>query len=380
MANDPLRRPRLFGIDRTRSGVERAVDDELRFHFDMTVRELMAGGMNADEARREAERRFGDVGQVRDRLAHIDRQRVGQERRAEWWSGFSQDLRYAIRGMLLQPGFAAVIVLALALGIGANATMFGIVDRLLFRPPAFLVAPERTHHLYFQRTIDGSVFTGNSAQYQRFLDLTESATTTDVIGAFSTRRTAVGIGEDTRELTLGAMSASLWQMFDARPVIGRFFTAEEDRDIGGANVVVLSYGYWQSKYAGSDSVLGKAMQIGPATYTIIGVAPRGFAATQLLTPSAFTPIAVATQDFGEMWKRYRTTYNITWLEVFARSKPGVTAEAMTADLTSAYRRSYEKQVSIQPRTTPIAIAQPRVVLYPVFEERGPEPSADTKVA
>jgi predicted permease len=381
MPDETRRRARLFGIDRTSTGVQRAVDDELQFHFEMTQRELMASGMNPDDARREAERRFGDVGLVRDRLAHIDRQRVGQEKRAEWWSGFWQDLRYAVRGMLLQPGFAAVIVIALALGIGANATMFGIVDRLLFRPPAFLIAPERTHHLYFQRVVDGSVHTGNSAQYQRFLDLTEASTTTEVIGAFSTRRVAVGVGEDTRELVLGAMSASLWQMFNARPVIGRFFTPDEDRDIGGSPVVVLSHGYWQSAYAGSDSVIGKTMQIGPATYTIIGVAPRGFAATQLLTPSAFLPIAVsAPQDFGAMWQRYRTTYNITWLEVFARAKPGVSVEALTADLTNAYRRSYEKQIAIQPRTTPIAIAQPRVVLYPVFEERGPEPSADTKVA
>jgi len=381
MGHESPRRPRLFGVDRTSSGVERAVDDELRFHFDMTMRELMAAGMNPDEARREAERRFGDVSLVRDHLAHIDRQRVGQEKRAEWWSGFAQDVRYAIRGMLLQPGFAAVIVVALALGIGANATMFGIVDRLLFRPPAFLIAPERTHHLYFQRMVDGKEFTGNSAQYQRFLDVTESATTAEVIGAFSTRRVAVGIGEDTRELTLGAMSASLWQMFSARPVLGRFFRADEDRDIGGARVVVLSHGYWQSKYAGSDSVIGKTMQIGPGSYTIIGVAPRGFAATQLLTPSAFIPIAVsANEDFGEMWKRYRTTYNITWLEVFARARPGVSIDAVTADLTLAYRRSWEKQITIQPRTTPAAIAQPRVALYPVFEERGPEPSADTKVA
>ncbi len=257
MPHDPPRRARLFGIDRTSSGVQRAVDDELRFHFDMTMRELMASGMNPDDARREAERRFGDVGLVRDRLAHIDRQRVGQEKRAEWWSGLGQDIRYAIRGMLLQPGFAAVIVIALALGIGANATMFGIVDRLLFRPPAFLVAPERTHHLYFQRIRDGSVFTGNSAQYQRFLDLTESATTTEVLGAFSTRRVAVGTGDDTRELTLGALSASLWQMFSARPVIGRFFTADEDRDIGGSPVVVLSYGYWQLEIRRFGQCAGK---------------------------------------------------------------------------------------------------------------------------
>ena len=129
---------RLLRIERGRATVDRAVDDELRFHFDMTMRELMAGGMTPDEARRETERRFGDVQRTRERLATIDRARVGQERRAEWWSAFAQDFRYALRGLRLKPWFAVAVILTLGLGIGANATMFGIVDRLLFRPPPFL--------------------------------------------------------------------------------------------------------------------------------------------------------------------------------------------------------------------------------------------------
>jgi putative ABC transport system permease protein len=375
------RRRRFFRVDRGAAGVNRAVDDELQFHFDMTMEELVAAGMTPDEARREAERRFGDVTRTRERLTQLDRERVGQERRDEWWSGVAQDLRYAVRGVRLRPGFAAVVVLTLGLGIGANAAMFGIVDRLLFRPPAYLIAPERTHHLYFQRVVDGKVFTSPSAQYQRFLDLSQSATTTEVLGAYSTRSLAIGIGENTRELTVGAVSASLWRLFDARPVIGRFFTAEEDRDPGGARVVVLSYSYWQSQYGGAPDLVGKSINIGPAPYTIIGVAPRGFAATQMLAPVAYIPITTAAVDgFGAMWNRYRTTYNITWLEIFARRKPDVTAEAMAADLSAAYRRSYEAQIGIQPRTTPLDVAKPRVALYPVFDQRGPEPSADTKVA
>lgn len=372
---------RFFRIDPDAAGVQREVDDELRFHFEMTVQDLVAKGMTLRDARREAERRFGDVRLTRERLTDIDRQRVNKERRARVWSALAHDLRYTLRGLRLKPGFATVVVIALALGIGANATMFDIVDRLLFRPPAHLIAPERTHHLYFQRVVDGGVFTGNGAQYQRFLDLTSSATTTEVVAAFSTRRVAVGVGENTRELTLGAMSASLWQLFDARPVIGRFFGAAEDREPGGARVAVLSYGYWKSQYGGADSVLGKTISIGPAPYTVIGVAPQGFAATQMLTPSAFIPIAVSAVDsFGEMWQRYRATYNITWLEIFVRRKPNVSVEAMTADLSAGYRRSYEAQVAIQPHTPPIDVARPRVLAYPVFEERGPSPSADTRVA
>jgi len=80
---------RLMRVERGSAGIARAVDDELRFHFEMTVRELMNSGMNSDEARREAERRFGDVQRTKQRLAEIDRARIDQQRRAEWWSAFA---------------------------------------------------------------------------------------------------------------------------------------------------------------------------------------------------------------------------------------------------------------------------------------------------
>src|SRR5438105_12746896 len=90
---------RFMRVERDRAGIERAVDDELQFHFDMTMRELMANGMNPDDARHETERRFGDVERTRERLATIDRSRLDRERRAEWWSAFAQDVRYAARGL-----------------------------------------------------------------------------------------------------------------------------------------------------------------------------------------------------------------------------------------------------------------------------------------
>jgi predicted permease len=372
---------RLMRVDRDGAGVDRAVNDELEFHFDMTVRDLVKNGMTPDEARREAQRRFGDVERTRERLATIDRSRTTQERRAEWWSAFAQDLRYALRGLRLKPGFAFVVVLTLGLGIGANSAMFGIVDRLLFRPPAYMVEPGRTHHIYFGRVVDGKDFVGNSAQYQRLLDLTRDSKTMEVLGAYSEGRRAIGLGEAAREVEIGALSASMWQLFDARPVIGRFFTAAEDREPDVSRVVVLSYGYWQSQYAGARDVVGKTIDIGPGKYTIIGVAPRGFAAVQMVTPSVFIPLTASAVDgFGAMWTKYHNTYNITWLEIFGRRKAGVSVEAATADLTTAYRKSYAAQVALAPRTTGIDIAKPRAVVGSVLDQRGPSPSADTKVA
>ena len=128
--------------------------------------------MTPDDARREAERRFGDVQRTRDRLATIDRALADQERRAEWWSAFAQDLRYALRGLRLKPGFALAVILTLGLGIGANATMFGIVDRLLFRPPAFLHAPDRVGRVYLVHTYsDGTADPESGMGYHRYARL-----------------------------------------------------------------------------------------------------------------------------------------------------------------------------------------------------------------
>jgi predicted permease len=372
---------RLLHIQRDGAGIDRAVDEELEFHFDMTVRELMNSGLSPDEAKREANRRFGDVERARERLARIDRSRVGHERRAEWWSAVAQDLRYAIRGVRLKPLFAIGVVLTLGLGIGANAAMFAIVDRLLLRPPAFTSAPERTHRLYFARFVDGKDFVGGNAQYQRLLDLARDSKSMEIIAGYSQNRRAVGIGEAAREIEIGGMSANMWQMFDARPVIGRFFTPDEDRDGNVSHVVVLAYGYWQSQYAGARDVVGKRISIGPSEYTIIGVAPRGFAGVEMVTPSMFIPLTASAADgFGSAWARFHASYNITWIKIFARRKPGVTVEAATADLTNAYRGSWTAQIAIQPRTPKLEVTKPRVIVGSILEQRGPTSSADTRVA
>src|SRR6185503_7894953 len=106
---DGLRR--FVRIDRSRGAVDRAVDDELQFHFEMTMRDLMAKGMSPDEARRVAQDRFGDVQGTRERLTAIDRSQQERARRVEWWNAFLQDLRYAVRGMRLKPGFAVAVIL-----------------------------------------------------------------------------------------------------------------------------------------------------------------------------------------------------------------------------------------------------------------------------
>ncbi len=146
---------RIFRLDR--GDVERNVDDELQFHFDAKLADLARRGLSPTEARAEAERQFGDVAGTRRRLASIDRSREGREQRLEWFGNIVQDARFAARGLRLRPGFATAAIVTLALGIGANVTMFGVVDRLLFRPPPFLESPGDVSRVYpsaIRRTLD----------------------------------------------------------------------------------------------------------------------------------------------------------------------------------------------------------------------------------
>lgn len=324
---------RLLRIEPTRATVERAVDDELRFHFDMTMSDLMASGMSADDARREAARRFGNVSAHRERLTTIDQAAVARARWTHSWNGFAQDVRYALRGVRLKPGFALAVTLTLGLGIGANATMFGIVDRLLFRPPAYLAMPDRVHRLYFARRFDGREFFGGETQYQRYLDIAATARSLELTGAYAPRQIAVGDGDDAHDAAVGGMTASMWKLFDAAPVLGRFFTAAEDTPPNGSKVVVLSYRYWHSRYAESPSALGTTLRIGPSLYKIIGVAPAHFSATALEPPIGFIPLTAAGDDaYQRGWAMCRTKYCLTWIEMYGRSKANISAAAMTRTL------------------------------------------------
>jgi predicted permease len=374
---------RFLRVDRDRAGIERAVDDELRFHFDMTMRELMNQGMTPDDARRETDRRFGDVQRTRERLASIDRARLGRERRAEWWSAFTQDLRYALRGLRLKPGFAIAVIVTLGLGVGANATMFGIVDRLLFRPPAFLIAPDRAALFYFGRVFRGKENVQSYTGYRPYLDIRENTTSFDAMTPFYVNEPAIGTGEATKEMHVAVSGADLWRMFDVKPVIGRFFTDKEDTPVNPSLVAVISYGFWQTNYGGRQDVIGSRLDIGPGKFTIIGVTPEGFNGFSVDPVVAFIPISaqMSTDAFGRDAKNpWYATYNMTWFQIYGRRKPGVTLQAATADLSRASQLSYKKSVEGSPGRTPIDIAKPRAIVGPVLVDRGPNESSDAKIA
>src|SRR5256714_1249518 len=296
----------------------------------MTVKHYMSKGRTRRAARREAERRFGDVDRTRARLEAIDKARAERTRRAESFGGLLQDLRYALRGLRAAPAFTAVIIFALALGIGANATMFGIVDRLLLRPPAYLADPSHTNVVYLGRTLDGVANLTPNISYTRYLELTRFTTSSSETAAFFYFDLAVGTGEETAERRVSMVSASFWHFFDAPPALGRYFGPSEDHTPQGAAVAVLGYNYWQTRYGGRADVLGQSISVGQRIYSIIGVVPRGFVGMDPIGAVVFVPITTGVIDiFGGSLAdptKWYTTHNMSWMQMLVRRKVQVSPE------------------------------------------------------
>ena len=301
----------------------------------------------------------------------------------DWWDVLSRDLRYAIRGLRARPGFTAAVVLTLALGIGANAAIFSVVDRLLFRPPPLLAEPSLTHRVYLAATYRGEEHINGSVQYARYVDLTKWTRSFSRTAEVTTRKLAIGVGDAAREMQVGAVSASFFGFFDAPPALGRYFGVQEDTPPDGSPVAVLSYAMWQTRYGGRSDALGSTLQIGPTVYTVIGVAPRGFVGLWSSEPPvAYIPISsyaagVRLELRDENWW---TTYHWTWAEMIAQRKPGVTLATANADLTSAYMRSRTAQREVDKGMTPDSLARPHALAASILRERGPNQSSTSKVA
>jgi predicted permease len=290
-----------------------------------------------------------------------------------------QDIRYALRGLRRSPAFTATVVATLGLGIGANAAMFGVVDRLMFRPLPYLHDPSTVHRLYLQTTTRGRVLTSTVFPYTRYLDLQRSTTSFSQSAAFSLNNWAVGTGDGAREQTVAAVSASFFEFFDARPSLGRFFGASEDVVPRGAAVAVIDHGYWEREL-GARNVLGESIQIGRLNYVIVGVAPKGFVgvATER-TPAAYVPITtVAANDGPSSIDNYFTAYRWDFTSMLVRRRPGVTPQMATADLTQAFVKSRDAARIQMPTVAPATVAKPVGIAGAVKTAAGPGASLEAR--
>ena len=345
--------------------------NELGFHREMVERELIARGMSPAAARQEAQRAMGNETFMRE------------EARAVWlWPSLEalwQDATYTLRDLRRNPTFTIGVTLTLALGIGANAAMFSLIDRLLFRAPASMVDPSSVNQAYFYRTSDGKE-SGTGGQYARVMDVVRYSSSFSRAAAVSLERLAVGTGEATRVRNVAVVGAAFFGFFDAPPALGRYFTANEDAPPDPAPVAVLSHALWTTQFGARRDVLGSTLRIDAVAYTIIGVAPEGFVGLwPYRPPIAFVPVATYLRSEGP--PDWATTYGHSiGLELIVRRKPNVTIAAASADLTNALRRSFLAQFETRPSRVTLEQLRPRAVAASILAERGPEPSTALRPA
>ena len=355
-----------------RDQLDAELKEELAFHRAQLEQEASAGGADPREASYAARRRLGSV---------VKAQEESRDRWSwPWLDHFQKDVRYALRGLRRSPGFSATVILTLGLGIGANAAMFGVIDRLMFRPFPYLRNPGTVHRIYLTWQDRETKRTASAMEYTRYLDLTKWTRSFSQAAGFTERRFAVGVGDAARERTVALVNASFFDFFDLRPALGRFFLRSEDVTPKGASVAVLSYAFWQSEFAGRN-VIGEPLQVRNMNCVIIGVAPKGFVGvTEGEPPALFIPITTSAgnEPSARMASTYYLTYNWGWMSVMVRRKPGVSEEAASRDLSQAQVRSWNAELSISPGLPPAAVAKPAALAGPLKTAAGPDAGLESK--
>ncbi|MFN2564648.1 MAG: ADOP family duplicated permease, partial [Gemmatimonadaceae bacterium] len=277
-----------------RADIEADVEEELRFHFDSRLEELAARGLSPDAARSQALAEFGDPRAVRAQLQVIDHRIERGRRRAQWRDALWQDVRFALRGMRRQPLFALVAVATLALGIGANAAIFSIVNAVLLRPLPFR-EPERLVRVWSQAVMPSGVFVAVRERAHTFDRLAGYTRTTEV--------SVTGIGAEPARLSASRVTADFLDLLGVRPALGRAFVAGEDRP-GRDPVAILSHGFWTSRFGADRGVLGRRVVVDGISRTVVGVMPASFQFpsrdVQLWMPMTFDPA-----DVGSYWGQGR---------------------------------------------------------------------------
>jgi predicted permease len=316
-------------------------DDDLAAEIDHYVAaetdDNVARGMSVEAARAAAVRKFGNRTRVREV--------VYASNTINWFEILAQDLRYGFRQLRLRPGFALAAILSLALGIGANTAIFTLVDQLLLR-----LLPVEDPHALVQLRVDGARPGGNwgdglhTFPYPTYLALRDRNTVFS--GLTGQRIESVNLLDDdgASSIPVALVAGNYFQVLGVRPHIGRLLGPDDDRNLNAHPVAVLQYDFWRSQYQGRPQIVGQAIRLNGAPFTVIGVAAPAFEGTSVGIPTkVFVPIAmqptIAPTSPGLHEERP------AWFYPIARLKPGVTLAQAEASMKVLYRERIEEELN-----------------------------------
>jgi predicted permease len=304
-----------------RSRIESEMDDELRFHREAYAEDLVRAGVPPAEAMRRARIEFGGVERVKEECR--------ESRGVSFVETLLQDLRFGLRMLRKSPGFAAVVVLTLAIGIGANATIFSFVNALLLHIPSRIAAPSQLVAVW-NRLPNGQEMQFSYPDYVYFRDHNNVFSNFIAYSSDPERASWTRSGQSSL-VGVRLVSANYFATLGANPVIGRGFLPIEDANAGAAPVVVVSYRFWRERLGSDRAILGRSVTLNARSFTVIGVAPPSFADLEPGFETDFwAPLAMQqTLSPGMDLLNNRNGY---WIFVVGRLKAGVTREQAQANL------------------------------------------------
>jgi predicted permease len=309
---------RLFRISRA----DRDVHEEIAFHLESRVRDLVAAGMTSDAAWALARREFGDIDEAQRELVERTRHREAKRSTRERVANVAQDLRYTARSLRASPAFAAAVILTLTIGIGATTAIFSIVNAVVLQPLPFPQS-ERIVRL-FQMTDKG---TRNSVSQPNFFDWEARTHSFSALALFSTWNGTSTVQTPTGPVMAQAtpVTRDFFKVLQAKPQLGRLFVPEEQQ-FGGVHAAIISDAFWREQFAGNPNVLGQRLTWYNASYVIVGVmSPR---TTYPAGTAVWTPFELLPPNRG------RTSGGHT---VIARLTPSVSMAQARRDLSAVSR-------------------------------------------
>ena len=318
---------RIPSLKQGRDTIARDVDDELAFHVDARTRQLVAAGYADDDARREALRQFGDLAAVRESCVSLDQQRERARSRTDMMADAKQDLFYALRALRRNLGFTAVIVGALAIGIGANTTIFTLIDAVMMRTLP-VAHPEQLVAIGDPALVGadwhGSVMT-DVVSYPLYKDIRDNNQLfSGVLASGVAPRLDLqmdGAHPDVEHPRGRLVSRNYFSVLGVRATIGRAFDASMDDAPGASPFAVISHRYWERRFDSDPAVIGRALTINGIPFTIIGVAPSYFTGEIVgAAPEVWLPITM--HDALRPSQEVLADRAWSWLLLLGRLRPG----------------------------------------------------------
>src|SRR5439155_3091178 len=327
-----------------RAHIVEAVDDELAFHLDMRTKRFIACGMPPDAARRDALRQFGDIESVRNDCVTFDEERERTMRRRNYSEELRQDLAYATRTLRRNLGFSLVVVLTLALGIGANTAIFTLIDAVLLRQLEVPNAPELV-------AIGNPTRVSSMAQGSPRLDLLSYPLYQEVrrrapmfqgiLASGRADRVDLVIDGHEPEHPRGRyVSGNYFGVLGIPASLGRTFGEVEDRVAGVSPVVVISHEYWARRFTGDRGVIGKKILINDVPMTVVGVAREGFSG-EIVERTFDLWLPITMQPLLNPHEQYLEDWTTSWLLLLGRLRPGATMAQAHAAVATIVRQAIE---------------------------------------